>query len=267
MQFCGCTSHGCAEHTDGQKTNRYNILNEDALFKLQCRKNALECLEEVDECLIVWEHTWLDMKKNNDDVKAFMKNFNLKDVPAAMLVRECFKGGICLPMSLYSDAALAMDQVKEKYNTEGDVSLKDFLGSFADFNSMYPSVNVSPARGPFKKQIQYTPVPGCAGVLLVGNVHANEVCTPECDKLVKHKCGPKTNCQRTCPRMKDVRNHPKCTPMCERQCLYSQETSLRACGRLDRHPYCREGDTCWRCCLIHHPPSQYSKCPGIVTLR
>ncbi|XP_034080793.1 uncharacterized protein LOC117551842 isoform X1 [Gymnodraco acuticeps] len=119
-EFLGCFYHGCPSCYKGHEKNplightfeHLHAVSEAKLHELEAVHGA--------KVNVMREHTWVEMKKSNQDLKAFLKVYN---APEPLTPRDALYGGRTCAVKLRHTAAV------------------DESVHYCDFTSLYPFVN------------------------------------------------------------------------------------------------------------------------------
>jgi len=119
-EFLGCFYHGCPSCYKGHEKNpltggtfeRLHAASEEKLHELQSVHGA--------KVIVMREHTWGEMKKSNQDLQAFLREYK---APEPLTPRAALYGGRTCAVKLRYTAAA------------------DELIHYCDFTSLYPFVN------------------------------------------------------------------------------------------------------------------------------
>jgi hypothetical protein len=98
-EFYGCLFHGC-EICNGPNTFNpvLQTMNYTLRLRTEARKNKLKKLMPEFEVVVIWEHSWDLMCKNNIDIKEFIK---INPVTSTINVRDALYGGRVNALKLY----------------------------------------------------------------------------------------------------------------------------------------------------------------------
>lgn len=199
VEYMGCSVHGCPKDTDPDKTNCFGILHRDAYEKTLEKIRRLRQSDEVNDVLVMWRCDWLNAKKNNPEVEAWFEDPANKELvsqhPRRLHLRSCFRGGITDAASTFFDSQSWTQRLKETFASKDVEEEVIATATLVDYNSLYPSLVLTPTEGPFEHQTDYVLTPYGPFVTLLGHDECIQECTSFCNRRCARQdyhpvCGP-----------------------------------------------------------------------------